>query len=343
MTTNRTSRRAEDFDRALTVPNGRVDPAMAALVAIAGALAATPQRATPVFKDALRTKLMAEAASLAAAGTAAAPAASVPAATAPLRALPKLLAQPAMQVATGGLAAAIAVTGLGVGSSRSLPGDALYGLKRNVEGLQVGLAGGPTAEAMALLEHAQTRLDEVHALLARGDLDRVAGALEALDTELHRATSRLLAEARDGSRLAYDTLTDGLAGIRADLLATLPDLPGEALPAAFSALQTLNVTAVQARLIVPPPEVVHTGPGTPRISDGTEPPATTPPPSSPGTPPPSSSPIVVPPPPTTTIKPPTPSCITLPVAATCVPVTPSTTSVPVPTPTVPLPSASLGL
>src|SRR5688572_3778930 len=109
---NRTNRRAEEFDRALTAKGTPVDPATAALVAVAGALAAVPQRSAPAFKEALRMQLMSEAATIAAAGVPAA--AGVAAAPSAIGTLTKVLAKPAMQVATGGLAATIAATGVGV-------------------------------------------------------------------------------------------------------------------------------------------------------------------------------------------------------------------------------------
>jgi hypothetical protein len=259
MTTNRTSRRAEDFDRALAAEGGaHVDPTMAALVAVAGALAALPQRPAPAFREGLRAKLMAEAASMAAAPAASVPAATVPAQRVP-RSLAKTLAKPAAQVATGGLAATIAATGLVVGTSRALPGDALYGLKRTVEGLQVGVAGGATGEAVALLKLAETRIDEVQDLLARGDLDGVRKALTTLADEVRSATSRLLAEARAGSRAAYDRLQAAIATLTEKLVALLGALPDDQRDAASLTLATLNVAAVQLGMMTRPPDPAQTG------------------------------------------------------------------------------------
>jgi hypothetical protein len=328
MTTNRTKARAEDFDRALTA-GAPVDPAMAALVAVAGALVALPQRPAPAFRDALRTKLMAEAATIAAS----APAASVPAASAPaapLRSLPKLLAKPAMQVATGGLAATIAATGLTVGASRSLPGDALYGLKRTVENLQVGAAGGATAEASALLEHAQTRLDEVRALLDGGDLSAVRGALDELDAELRSAVDRLLAEARDGSQAAYDRLNATISGLTGQLVALLPSLPSEARAAASSVLSTLNVAAARLTMVPRPGGPVVNPSGGPSGVPTTTPP-TAPPPTTPTVVPPTGS-VPVTPPTSLPVTPPTSLPVTPP---TSLPVTPPT-SLPVTPPTLPV-------
>lgn len=260
MTTNRTSRRAVEFDRALTAGEAPKDPAVAKLVALAGALAAVPQRPAPAFRDALRTRLMAEAATVL--PTAAAPAANAPTAGAGTtgRALRDVLAKPAMQVATGGLAAAIATAGIGVGASRSLPGDTLYGLKRTVEGWQVGLAGSAQSEANALLEHARTRLDEIKALLAAGALGKVDDTLAAMNSELASATARLLAAA-PGSRAAYDQVQAVVHEFTDDLVALYPQLPPAARPQVSKTLQTLNVARARLATIPvpkPKPKPTHT-------------------------------------------------------------------------------------
>jgi hypothetical protein len=303
MTTNRMTRQAEDFDRALSGEHGRVDPAMAALVAVAGALAAVPQRPAPAFRDALRTRLMAEAANMAASAAsvpaASVPAASVPAASAPVANIPaqaartavKAFAHPAMQVATGGLAAVIAITGTGVGAHRSLPGDRLYGLKRTVEGLQTDLASGALGEADALLGHAQTRLAEVRALLERaggtltGDaLAQVEKTLGELGTEIRTATDQLLSQARAGSREAYDRLQAVVADLSRQLVDLMPQLPAGARSAVAASLATLNVARVQLAMLPKPGTVVvppgPTGSVDPRV-------VPTPPPSVVVTPPPS--------------------------------------------------------
>jgi hypothetical protein len=335
MTTNRTSRRAEEFDRALTevrttgAHGARIDPTTAALVAVAGALAAVPQRAAPAFRDGLRAKLMAEAASLAAAASvppAAVPHTTVPH-TAPLRSLPKVLAHPAMQVATGGLAAAIAVTGLGVGASRSLPGDALYGLKRTVEGLQVGLAGGDTSEATALLEHAHTRIDEVRALVGHASAARITKALDALDAELRSATSRLLDQAKAGSRDAYLQLQSELDDLRGQLVDLMGQVPPESRDALATALGNLNVAATRLLLVPLPPVVTPGGPTPTRTTNVTPSTSPTTPTTSPPThigPPPTSVPVSTP-----------PTSVPVTVPTSIVPTTP-TLPVPTTTPTLPI-------
>ena len=309
-----TTTKAEAFDQALTSGTS-ADPAVAELVALTAALAAVPLKPAPAFKETLRAHLMAEAASIAAAGPVA------PAPPAPRPPLKTMLHHPAMQVATGGLAAVVAATGVVVGTSRSLPGDALYGLKRTVEGWQVGLAGGPAAEANALLEQARTRLDEVQALLKRGDLAAVDRALAALQDELRSATSRLLRAAADGSREAYDALQAAVVDISGRLTALLPSLPAEARTEASGALATLNVARVTLSTL-PRPVSPTPVPTTPNPTVTTPPgpgPTVTPPTVT--TPPTGGPSVTVPPPPTVTVTVPPPPTITVPPVTPTLPVT----------------------
>ena len=305
MTTIRTNRRAEEFERALSADGAaQVDPAIMALVAVAGALAAVPQRAAPAFKETLRAQLMSEATTMAAASTGASTAAavSVPAATAPLKALTNVLAKPAMQLATGGLATAVAVAGVGIGASRSLPGDALYGLKRTVERIQKSFAGGTIAEADAVLEHAGTRVDEVLGLLERdASLGRVEATLNELKHEIDAATADLIEQARAGSAAARAALRATIDDLTARLMALRETLPPEALEELDAAMGTL--TSANAILVSLPP-LPTTSPA-PSKSPTKSPSPTSTTPTSPTSPPPTGiePTITVPPPPPTTLPP----------------------------------------
>lgn len=319
--TNRLNRRAEEFDRALTAEGPHVDPAIAALVAVAGALAAVPQMRAP-FKDALRTQLMSEAATIAASGVPAAVGAATGGAG-HVGSLAKVFAKPAMQVATGGLAVTVAAAGIGVGASRSLPGDALYGVKRVIENLQDGFAGGAVAEADSVLEHAQTRLDEVRALLDRdGAVGDIEDTLDDLKAELDEATAQLLEHARAGSKAAYDTLKAQIAGIQAELSALREQLPADAQDELDAAMGTVNTTLAILGTLPPPGGIVPGGPTrTPDVTKSPDAPKTTPPTSPTQTTP--------PPPPPTTLLPPPPTSVP--------PVEPSITVPPLPTGTPTLP------
>lgn len=271
------TRRSASFDRALSVPGNPADPAVAGLLAVAGALAAVPQVATPAFRDGLRARLMAEAAQLAELAAAAtmvpAPAAAPAPPVSPMQALAKALAKPAMQVASGGLAATIAATGVGIGASRSLPGDRLYGLREAVAGLRGGDAG--------TLAGAETRVNDVLALLERdgaGALGEVQATLDDLKADLDRLTADLLAQVRTGSREAYDRLHAEVTKLT-DLLQTLRGrLPAGALDELDAAMSTVNATRAQLAAIPLPGGVpglpgLPGTPGRPRPTDG---PAATP-------------------------------------------------------------------
>jgi hypothetical protein len=111
------------------------------------------------------------------------------------------------QLAAGAAATAIAVTGVGVGASRSLPGDLLYGVKRQAEGVQLDLAGGSTDVALTHLGFARARLDEMSGLLD----DHAAGA--PLSPELQKRIRTLLTEwageTSRGTTVLLDQLSAG--------------------------------------------------------------------------------------------------------------------------------------
>jgi len=98
------------------------------------------------------------------------------------------------RLAVGGLAAGMAfgtLGGVAAASSGALPGDTLYGMKRNLEDWRLGLAGTDGERGRLLLDQASTRMTEVQGLLARSGgqpLDprlaaQIRSELEQMDTE----------------------------------------------------------------------------------------------------------------------------------------------------------------
>lgn len=84
---------------------------------------------------------------------------------------------------------AMLLAGAVVLSRRALPGDALYGLKRASENVELSLASGPTDKANLLLGFAKTRADEVNSLLARADASALAvGANASAGISTHTAS-----------------------------------------------------------------------------------------------------------------------------------------------------------
>ncbi|MFF8638749.1 DUF5667 domain-containing protein [Streptomyces pilosus] len=118
----------------------------------------------------------------------------------------------------GGLTVGVAAGALGgvaVASSDALPGDSLYGLKRGIEDVKLGLADGSDERGRVYLDHASTRLGEARRLMERdrgGPLDH-----ESLG-EIRRALSGMRHDASEGHRLlreAYRRDPDSLGPMQA--------------------------------------------------------------------------------------------------------------------------------
>ncbi|MFD8230998.1 DUF5667 domain-containing protein [Streptomyces sp. NPDC059696] len=118
----------------------------------------------------------------------------------------------------GGLSVGVAASafgGVSAASSDALPGDSLYGLKRGIEDVKLGLADGADERGRVYLDHASTRLSEARRLMERGR----SGPLdhESLG-EIRRALSGMRHDASEGHRLlsqAYERNPDSLGPIQA--------------------------------------------------------------------------------------------------------------------------------
>lgn len=166
----------------------------------------------PQFRAALRDTLMVQAAR------------TLPdAATAPRR--PAVLSR--IPHARAALVTAAAVTALAVAggvaaSAGAKPGDALYGVKRTSEDVQLALTGG-TAEAKLRLDHAHRRAVEA-ATVTGADLDAV---LDDLDADVHAGVSLFAQAAVDRTDAGLlDPVDTAVADIRGALwVATAPAQP----------------------------------------------------------------------------------------------------------------------
>ena len=147
------------------VNGGTADhPELAELARLAAALAPAEHRPDPAFRTALRERLVAEAASRPVpAARAAAPAAS-PGGDREHR--PRWRAA----VATVAIAAVVSGAGAAAASYRALPGDSLYGLKRQIESVELALAHGDLNRGRELLEQAEARLGEAERLAASSEI-----------------------------------------------------------------------------------------------------------------------------------------------------------------------------
>jgi len=107
-------------------------------------------------------------------------------------------------VAAGALAGAVAISGVAAASSRSLPGDPFYGVKRAGEGMQLRLADGDVEKGIRYLQLASVRLAEVRDLAAQGDPadSRVDGTFALMDLETRTGSDLLSSTWRDTGQTA---------------------------------------------------------------------------------------------------------------------------------------------
>ncbi|MEI7029534.1 DUF5667 domain-containing protein [Streptomyces pratensis] len=103
----------------------------------------------------------------------------------------------------GGLTVGVAAGafgGVAAASSDALPGDSLYGLKRGMEDISLGMTKGDADRGEAYLDQASTRLNEARRLMERaraGDMDH-----ESLG-EVRRALNGMSHDASEGHRLLH--------------------------------------------------------------------------------------------------------------------------------------------
>jgi hypothetical protein len=116
-------------------------------------------------------------------------------------------------LAAGGLTVGVAAGafgGVAAASSDALPGDSLYGLKRGMEDIKLGLAHGDSSRGELYLDQASTRLNEARRLMERdrsGQLDHESVG------EIRRALSGMQHDASEGHRLLHEAYErDGSLG-----------------------------------------------------------------------------------------------------------------------------------
>lgn len=180
-------------------------------------------------------------------------------------------------LAAGGLTVGVAAGafgGVAAASSDALPGDSLYGLKRGMEDIHLGLADSDTDRGEVYLDQASTRLSEARRLMERarsGDLDheQLGEIRRTLNGMTHDATEghRLLhaAYARDGALGPIQTLDsfsrahrDSWSNLRDRLPVQLTDI-GDQVSSVFAAIDE-EVQPLQSLL-----------PRAPETSDGSKP------------------------------------------------------------------------
>gem|GEM_PF-1821331 len=170
-------------------------PDLADLARLAAALAPADHRPDPAFRTALRERLVAEAASRPVADARAADPAGVAAETATPTTTPRWRTA----VATVAVAAVVSGAGAAAASYRALPGDALYGLKRQIESVELALANGDLDRGRELLEQAETRLGEAERLAASSEISEPGTRADLVAT---------LADMREATEEGSLALTD---------------------------------------------------------------------------------------------------------------------------------------
>jgi hypothetical protein len=116
-------------------------------------------------------------------------------------------------LAAGGLTVGVAAGafgGVAAASTDALPGDSLYGLKRGMEDIKLGLAHGDSDRGELYLDQASTRLSEARRLMERGRSGQLDH--ESLG-EIRRALSGMQHDASEGHRLLHEAYErDGSLG-----------------------------------------------------------------------------------------------------------------------------------
>ncbi|MFD9609092.1 DUF5667 domain-containing protein [Streptomyces sp. NPDC059083] len=106
-------------------------------------------------------------------------------------------------LAAGGLTVGVAAGafgGVAAASSDALPGDSLYGLKRGMEDIKLGMADDDADRGGIYLDQASTRLSEARRLMERGRLGELDH--ESL-AEIRRVLSGVTHDAAEGHRLLH--------------------------------------------------------------------------------------------------------------------------------------------
>ena len=170
--------------------------------------------------------------------------------------------------------AASAFGGVSAASSDALPGDSLYGLKRGIEDVKLGLTDGADERGRVYLDHASTRLSEARRLMERGR----SGPLdhESLG-EIRRALSGMRHDASEGHRLlseAYEHDPDSLGPIQAlsafshshreswgELRERLPVQLGDVSREVSSVFDAIEEDVAPLRSLLPEPPATNGGNG----------------------------------------------------------------------------------
>jgi len=153
--------------------------------------------------------------------------------------------------------AALVLLGGGIGSAaaaqQAMPGDTLYGMKRSIENVATNVGVGDDSRGRRDLEHAMTRLSEVHALAeSGGDVGTINSTLDDFSAQARRGVYRLVAShQQDGDAGSITAVTEFITSARQALGELAPKLPPESLKSAVEALATIEQLAQHSSAACP--------------------------------------------------------------------------------------------
>ena len=243
-----TRRRAEEFAALVEDPStaGADSARYAELLDVVGAMRDTPApQARPEFVADLRSRLLAEAATT-----------TVPEETARLTLPPrKSSRERRIAAVVGGIALVGASTSVAMAAEQSLPGDALYPVKRAIEDVHTRISLGDAEKGQTVLASAGDRLDEASALTRSGDTAdraRVSSTLDDFADQVTQASDLLLADYAQSGRQDSVTRLRSFASSSLDRLSSLePTVPGQARDELVRAAQVLVAVDAAAHQACP--------------------------------------------------------------------------------------------
>lgn len=150
-------RRTREFSRAVD-GSATPGPSVSRLVTLANALRAVPLRPGGDLRQAIRRRLE----------TAATTTPATTRRAAVLEWLDHLRIRRGLASTTVMVTAAVAITGIGVGTTNALPGDTLYSVKLRGENVQLAFVNSDEERGRKNLRFADSRLDEIDRLIEHG-------------------------------------------------------------------------------------------------------------------------------------------------------------------------------
>jgi Domain of unknown function (DUF5667) len=126
-----------------------------------------------------------------------------------------------------GIMGGVLASGVSLASTDSVPGDALYSVKRTSEQAQLALAGSDSSRGRLHLEFAKSRMVETRQMSAGS----AGGTLAAMDEETIAGVRLLFTSAhRNGDTTALDAVMAFVSQQRTELTQLRADLPGADAP-----------------------------------------------------------------------------------------------------------------